>query len=123
FLRHYLEGRMRLVVLVLHSYELFALLAALAWVTNSEWIWGYVLGMALHLPLDIVFNGRLVPGGLAHFYSFAVRARAGFKADRFALPALPAPRGERFLAAFFRTPGRRDQTRVAARAGTALAAD
>jgi hypothetical protein len=105
FLRHYLEGRMRLVVLLLHSYELWALLAALAWVTNSEWIWGYVLGMALHLPLDIVFNGRLVPGGVAHFYSFAVRTHAGFRADRFALPALPAPRGERFLAAFFRTPG------------------
>src|SRR5262249_31008032 len=62
FLRYYLEGRVRRVVLPLHSYELFAVLLLLAWTTNREWLWGYVLGMALHLPLDIVFNGRLVPG-------------------------------------------------------------
>ena len=105
FLRHYLEGRVRRVVLPLHSYELFACLALLAWITDREWLWGYVLGMALHLPLDIVFNGRLVPGGLVPFYSFAVRARAGFSAERFALPRVPAPPGERFWASFFRTPG------------------
>ena len=102
FLKHYLEGRVRQVVLPLHSYELLALLIVLAWVTNREWLWGYVLGMALHLPLDIVFNGRLVSGGLVHFYSFAVRARAGFLAERFADPTLLAPLAESFWVSFFR---------------------
>jgi hypothetical protein len=102
FLRYYLEGKVRRVVLPLHSYELLAALIVLAWRTNSEWLWGYALGMALHLPLDIVFNGRLVPGGLAHFYSFAVRARAGFLAARFIDPTRLAPLDEHFWVAFFR---------------------
>src|SRR5262245_37067420 len=59
FLRYYLGGRVQRVVLVLHSYELAVLLAVLAWTSGVEALWGYVLGMALHLPLDIVFNGRL----------------------------------------------------------------
>ena len=83
FLRYYLEGRVQRTVLLLHSYELAALLALLAWATQWSWLWGYVLGMALHLPLDVVFNGRLVPGGLVGFYSFGCRWRAGFLADRF----------------------------------------
>jgi len=102
FLKYYLEGRVRRVVLPLHSYELLASLIVLAWVTNREWLWGYVLGMALHLPLDIVFNGRLVPGGLVHFYSFAVRARAGFLAAHFADPTRLAPLAETFWVSFFR---------------------
>lgn len=102
FLRYYLEGRVRRVVLPLHSYELFACLMLLAWLSNSEWLWGYVLGMGLHLPLDIIFNGRLVPGGLVHFYSFACRARAGFLAERFADPGRLAPLGDSFWVSFFR---------------------
>jgi hypothetical protein len=102
FLRYYLEGRVRRVVLPLHSYELFACLALLAWLSNREWLWGYVLGMALHLPLDIVFNGRLVPGGLVHFYSFAYRARVGFLAERFGDPSRLAPLDESFCVSFFR---------------------
>jgi hypothetical protein len=102
FLKYYLEGRVRRVVLPLHSYELLALLVLLAWASNLEWLWGYVLGMALHLPLDIVFNGRLVPGGLVHFYSFAWRAREGFLAERFADPSRLAPLEESFWASFFR---------------------
>lgn len=102
FLKYYLEGRVRRVVLPLHSYELFALLALLAWTTNLQWLWGYVLGMALHLPLDIVFNGRLVPGGLVHFYSFAWRAHERFLAERFADPSRLAPLEESFWASFFR---------------------
>ncbi len=102
FLRYYLDGKTQRVVLMLHSYELFALLAMLAWVTNSPWLWGWVLGMALHLPLDVVFNGKFATGGLVHFYSFAVRARAGFRAARFTdksrLPALE----DGFWIAFFR---------------------
>ena len=102
FLKYYLEGRVRRVVLPLHSYELLAFLIVLAWVTNREWLWGYVLGMALHLPLDIVFNGRLVPGGLVHFYSFAVRARAGFLAEHFADPTRLAPLADNFWVSFFK---------------------
>ena len=101
FLKHYLEGRVRRVVLVLHSYELLALLIVTAWLANGEALWGYVLGMALHLPLDIVWNGRLVPGGLVHFYSFAVRWRAGFAAARFGDPSRLAPLGDDFWGAFF----------------------
>jgi hypothetical protein len=39
--------------------------------------------MLLHLPLDIIFNAKFASGGFVHFYSFIVRARAGFRADRF----------------------------------------
>jgi hypothetical protein len=102
FLRYYLEGRARRVVLPLHSYELLASLIVLAWVTNREWLWGYVLGMALHLPLDIVFNGKFASGGLVHFYSFIVRARAGFRADRF-VDRRPQPvAADDFWGAFFK---------------------
>ena len=106
FLRYYLEGRPRRVVLLLHSYELFAALVALAWLTRHDWLWGYVFGMALHIPLDIVFNGRLVPGGLVHFYSFALRARAGFAAEAFGLSAPRPPLEDSFWIPFFRGPRR-----------------
>src|SRR5437879_8957892 len=36
FLRYYLEGQPRYLVLALHSYELFALLIALAWSLHSR---------------------------------------------------------------------------------------
>jgi hypothetical protein len=102
FLRYYLEGRVERVVLPLHSYELVALLALLAWLFHRDWLWGYVLGTALHLPLDILWNGWLVPGGLVHFYSFTVRARAGFRADRFADRSRLATLEENFWVSFFR---------------------
>lgn len=102
FLRYYLGGKVQRVVLVLHSYELLVLLAAIAWLTNVEWLWGWVFGMLLHLPLDIVFNGKFASGGLVHFYSFTVRARAAFRADRFMdRPSLAVP-GEKFWVSFFR---------------------
>jgi hypothetical protein len=76
-------------------------LAAVAWLTGVQWLWGWVLGMLLHLPLDIVFNGKFASGGLVSFYSFVVRARAGFRIDRFAdRPARPVTDG--FWTAFFR---------------------
>ena len=102
FLRYYLEGRVERVVLPLHSYELVVLLTLLAWAFHRDWLWGYVLGTALHLPLDILWNGRLVPGGLVHFYSFTVRARAGFRADRFADRTRLAALEENFWVSFFR---------------------
>lgn len=102
FLRYYLDGKVQRVVLVLHSYELLALLAAVAWFTNVAWLWGWVFGMLLHLPLDIVFNGKFASGGLVHFYSFIVRARAGFRADRFTDRPRRPMSGEGFWAAFFK---------------------
>jgi len=102
FLRYYLNGKAQRVVLVLHSYELLVLLAAVAWYTNVDWLWGWVFGMLLHLPLDIVFNGKFASGGLVHFYSFIVRARAGFRADLFTdRPRRPVS-AEGFWAAFFK---------------------
>lgn len=108
FLRYYLEGRVQRTVLLLHSYELATLLALLAWATGWVWLWGYCLGMALHLPLDIIFNGRMVPGGLVHFYSFACRWRAGFRADRFWDAGRLAPLEESFWLTFFRGARLRD---------------
>src|SRR5262245_23287367 len=77
FLRYYMEQRTQRLVLLLHSYELLAILALVAWLANSVALWGYVLGVAgLHLPLDIVFNGRALSRNLVPFYSFAYRWRS-----------------------------------------------
>jgi hypothetical protein len=79
FLRYYLEGRPERVVLALHSWELFALLTAIAWWTGWPALWGYLGGAALHLLLDIAFNGKWIPKNIIAFYSFAYRAAYGFK--------------------------------------------
>ncbi|HEY7204451.1 MAG TPA: hypothetical protein VIA61_09155 [Methylomirabilota bacterium] len=102
FLRYYVNGQARRVVLVLHSYELLALLTAIAWLTGTEWLWGWVFGMLLHLPLDVIFNGKFASGGLVHFYSFIVRARAGFLADRFTDRARRPVANDVFWGAFFK---------------------
>ena len=78
FLRYYVEGRVERVVLALHSWELFALLAAIAWWTGWPLVWGYLGGAAMHLLLDIAFNGEFVPTNIVAFYSFAYRAAHGF---------------------------------------------
>ena len=101
FLRYYLGGRVERVVLVLHSYELLALLAALAWFSQVAWLWGWVFGMLLHLPLDIIFNGKFASGGLLHFYSFIVRARAGFRAARFTDRRVKPVPADEFWTPFF----------------------
>src|SRR5262245_38084618 len=80
FLRSSLEGRGRRLVLVLHSYELFALLGALAWWLAAPALTGYLLGALMHLALDLAFNGKLTPRSIWAFYSFAYRARHGFAA-------------------------------------------
>ena len=75
FLRYYVTGRTRTVVLLLHSYEVLAALGLAAWASNLEWLWGYVLGAAaLHLPLDIVFNGKVAGRNMVPFYSSVYRA-------------------------------------------------
>jgi hypothetical protein len=101
FLRYYGEQRMQRVALLLHSYELLAVLAALAWLTGSVPLTGYVLGMLLHLPLDIVFNGRLVSRNLVPFYSLVYRARLGFRAGPLLGLATVRPRPGGFWRNFF----------------------
>jgi hypothetical protein len=81
FLRYDLEGRPQQVVLALHSWELFALLAAVAWWMEWPLLWGYLGGAAMHLLLDIVFNGALLPTNVVAFYSFTYRAAHGFNGE------------------------------------------
>ena len=101
FLRHYTEQRHRRLVLLLHSYELLAVLIALAWATGWAALWGYALGMLLHLPLDIVFNGRLLGRNLVPFYSFAYRWRAGFLPGPLLGVTAPIPAAGGFWRSFF----------------------
>ncbi len=100
FLRYYMEHRVRRVVLVLHSYELFALLIALAWWLATPLLWGYLLGALMHLSLDIRFNGESTPRSIGAFYSFAYRLAHRFDARVLLGEGTPAvPRT--FWAAFF----------------------
>jgi hypothetical protein len=78
FLRYYLQALPQRVVLLLHSWELFLILAVVAWGTGCSWLWGYLGGAAMHLVLDILFNGELLPKNVLAFYSFAYRAAHGF---------------------------------------------
>ena len=101
FLDYYLAGRMRYTVLMLHSYELIAILLALAWWTASPLLAGYLIGALMHLALDIVFNGRITPYSIVAFYSFGYRF--AYRFDAIALVGITAPRpvsGE-FWRAFF----------------------
>jgi len=81
FLRYYTAGRAQHVVLALHSYELFLALAVLTWWLDSAWLAGYLLGGAMHLALDIGFNGRLTPKNIFAFYSFTFRLAHRFDAE------------------------------------------
>jgi hypothetical protein len=102
FLRYYLEGRVQRLVLVLHSYELFAALGILAWWTETPWLVGYLAGGLMHLALDIIFNGQLTPRSIWAFYSFTYRARHGFAAPAL-LGAIPMqPTSTHFWRDFFR---------------------
>jgi len=101
FLRHYVEGRVRRCVLALHSYELFAVLALIAWWTGSLGLTAYLRGATLHLALDLTFNGETTPNSIFAFYSFAYRLAHRFDGSRllgrFDLAAAPAG----FWATFF----------------------
>jgi hypothetical protein len=107
FLRYYLEGRVRRTVLVLHSYELFAVLIALAWTSGNPWLLGYIGGALMHLALDIAFNGEFTPRSIVAFYSFAYRAAHGFKADYLLGSGPPREVDGAFWKAFFGGPRRR----------------
>jgi hypothetical protein len=102
FLKYYVGGRAQRVVLLLHSYELLALLAALAWATQVAWLWGWVFGMLLHLPLDIIFNGKFASRSFIPFYSFFVRARVGFRAAHFTDLPVRSVSNDGFWTTFFR---------------------
>jgi hypothetical protein len=101
FLRYYLEGRTQRLVLALHSYVLFALLAVAAWSSGAAWLWGYLCGALMHLALDIAFNGELTPRSIVAFYSFGYRLAHRFDAEALLgrVETAPAPRA--FWAAFF----------------------
>jgi len=101
FLRYFLEGHVRIAVLMLHSYELFALLALLAWWLASPLLAAYLVGAVMHLALDIVFNGRVTPYSIFAFYSFAYRWSHRFQASRL-LGMLPTARSRGFWTDFFR---------------------
>jgi hypothetical protein len=107
FLRYYLEGRPERVVLALHSWELFALLTAIAWWTGWPVLWGYLGGAAMHLLLDIAFNGELVPTNIVAFYSFGYRAAHGFKGSAL-LGRRDVAVPVKFWSAFFRGASRSD---------------
>ena len=100
FLHYYLEGRTRYTVLALHSYELFAVLAAIAWWTHAPLLSAYLVGALMHFALDIIVNGRITPYSIAAFYSFGYRLSRRF--DAVALLGIverPVARG--FWRAFF----------------------
>jgi hypothetical protein len=102
FLRYYLEGRARRLVLVLHSYEVFALLAVVAWWLALPGLAGYLAGGLMHLALDIAFNGQLTPRSIWAFYSFAHRLRHGFSAGTLLGEPQQGPASRRFWVDFFR---------------------
>jgi len=63
---------------------------SLAWWLDSAWLAGYLAGGAMHLGLDIVFNGRITPYSIAAFYSFGYRLAHRF--DAVALLGIAEPR-------------------------------
>jgi hypothetical protein len=79
-----------------------ALLAALAWMAPSPWLVGYLLGACMHLALDMIFNGEMVPRSIVAFYSFAYRAAHRFDAGTLLGGVALIPAGDRFWVAFFR---------------------
>jgi hypothetical protein len=103
FLRHYTEGRVRRTVLALHSWELFAVLVALAWTSGEPWLVGYVAGGLMHLALDLVYNGRYTPHSIVLFYSFTYRALHRFDAAHLLGESPPRPVARGFWHAFFGT--------------------
>jgi len=101
FLRYYLHGEMKRVVLVLHSWELFALQAVVAWSTGWPWLQGWLVGGLMHLALDLLFNGRMTPHSIVAFYSFTYRLAHRFDAVRLLGRHTRSPLDFRFWRAFF----------------------
>lgn len=87
FLRYYLGCQCERAVLLLHSYELMAALAVIALLSGSVALLGYLLGGALHLTLDVIFNARVLREPV-RFYSIAYRLRHGFEARALLRPGV-----------------------------------
>jgi len=100
FLRYYVGGHVRRAVLVLHSYELFAILLAIAWWTDAPLLSGYLVGALLHLALDITFNGRITPYSIVAFYYFTYRLIYRFDAKQL-LGIAERPTDDSFWKTFF----------------------
>jgi hypothetical protein len=107
FLRYYVEAKVERTLLFLHSYELFAILAAMAWWLEIPVLAGYLLGGLMHLALDIAFNGKLTPHNIWAFYSFAYRARHRFQAAALLGRVDFKPMSRSFWSGFFRGAERR----------------
>lgn len=82
FLNYYLEVKLKRAILILHSYELMALLWLIAAFTHKRVLIGYLLGATMHLALDIYFNGQHVLRQPFRFYSFFYRQSKGFLASQ-----------------------------------------
>jgi len=82
FLSYYLDCKLKRAVLILHSYELMAVLWLIAALTHNQLLIGYLLGAMMHLGLDIYFNGKHVLREPFRFYSFLYRREKGFEASR-----------------------------------------
>jgi uncharacterized membrane protein len=89
FIRYYENCQCQCAFLLLHSYELMALLSLAAALTGSLLLAGYLAGASMHLILDIIFNGKDALRRPVHFYSFFYRRKHGFLANR--LLTRPAP--------------------------------
>lgn len=85
FLRYYSELHFERVVLPLHAYELMACLALVNLYFPHLFLVGYLIGAAMHLGLDLIFNQGVV-GSTLRFYSFLYRARHGFAKARLLRP-------------------------------------
>lgn len=101
FLRYFLGGRVKRVVLVLHSFELFALLGVLAVWLDTLPLWGYLMGALMHLALDIVFNAQYMSRSPILVYSFAFRLAHRFDPRAFGRSPDEFYTPRRFWTAFF----------------------
>ncbi len=82
FLDYYMKNRFDWIVLPLHAYELFAVLAVVAYWWRNPWLIGYLIGATMHMGLDLIFNAP-VAFAIIPFYSFIYRAWHGFAKEKF----------------------------------------
>jgi len=76
-------------LLLLHSYELFALLVGWASLGADPVVWGAAAGVGVHLVMDQVGNRGIVPGFRLSggFYFLVWRLLVGFRRERLLRPA------------------------------------
>jgi hypothetical protein len=121
FLRYYLDGRAKRVVLALHSFELFALLGLLASWLDALPLWGYLMGALMHLSLDIMFNAQYMSRSPILIYSFVYRWAHRFDARAFGKSPDEFYTPSGFWPAFFSGARPVDEARVVAMVGPKVA--